>query len=130
MDLTEVKFPPETVAILKAIYDKAREYNPDLSINAFFYQIINDWLELFKRKKDFTVMSKEKVVLKNRVDQTIKRSFKTQTQISKETGLSRTYINQVANGHYEPSISVALLLANATKCSVEEMFYFEPKDEE
>ncbi|HBC95086.1 MAG TPA: hypothetical protein DCZ10_19890 [Pelotomaculum sp.] len=127
MNLTEVKLPPETVTVLKAIYDKAREYNPDLSINVFFQQIINDWLELFKRKKDFTIISKEKVVLKNRVNQTIKRSFKTQTQISKETGLSRTYINQVANGRYEPSISVALLLANATNCSVEEMFYFEPK---
>ena len=49
----------------------------------------------------------------------------TQAELAERVGVSRKTINTVENGVFIPSTLLALKLARALRCSVEDLFYLE-----
>lgn len=45
-----------------------------------------------------------------------------QSDLAKETGVSRQTINAIENGKTDPSLSLAFKLAKAFNCKIEELF--------
>jgi len=126
----QLDLPPDMTEILSVIYEKALKLNPGLTEKLFIQQIIDDWLEPFNRYKESgKPTTKGRAKLKNSLKDAMKLSGKTQAQLALETGINRAYISQIANGHHEPTITAAILLAKTTGCSVDDLFYLEPTEE-
>ena len=125
----QLDLPPDMVEILTVIYQKARKLNPGLTEKLFIQQIIDDWLEPYNCNRTYQVTSKRKAKLKNELKEAMKLSGKTQTQLSLETGINRAYISQIANGHHDPTVTAAILLAKATGCNTDDLLYIEPTEE-
>lgn len=51
----------------------------------------------------------------------------TQEQLAEAVGVSRQSINSIERGRYVPSLPLALLLARAFRCPVDEIFALEKK---
>jgi len=119
--LNSLNLPPDVIEVLTAIHKKAKALNPELTEELFLHQIIDDWLKPLKRSKD-RYISKGEVKVKNRIKEAIKLCGKTQEQVAKETGISRSYLNQLVNGHYDTTITTAVSLAIATGTTLDELF--------
>ena len=128
MDLKGIELPAEMSEMLDAIYKKAKKHNRELTESLFFQRIIERWLEPYKRSGDRPPLHKRKVVLRNRIKKAAREKGKTMLQIAGEIGINRTYLGQVAGGESEPSVTVALLLADALHEMVADLFYLETVD--
>jgi putative transcriptional regulator len=60
--------------------------------------------------------------LANRITETRNARGWTQAQLAEKVGVSRKTINTVENGVFVPSTIVALKIARALECTVEELF--------
>lgn len=61
--------------------------------------------------------------------QTIRtRNHLTQDQLAFKAGISRRTITAIEHGKNEPSVFLALMLADALQCSVEELFHVKPPE--
>lgn len=127
MDFANIKLPADMIDTIEQVYVAAKRKNPNINESKFFEKIFSHWLNQFEKSTE--VLSREKVVLKNNLKQAFKISSKSQKQIADEIGVSRTYLSQVANSKYEPSITLALLLLRALDyppSKIGELFYLEP----
>lgn len=52
----------------------------------------------------------------------------TQEGLARELDVSRQTINAIENGKFNPSVKLALLIAEFFKCNVETIFYLEKQD--
>ena len=52
----------------------------------------------------------------------------TQEKLAKEMNVSRQTINAIENGKFNPSVKLALLIANFFECNVEDIFYLTKED--
>ena len=59
----------------------------------------------------------------------IKSGDLTQDELAQRTGCSRQTINSIEKGKFNPSIELALKLADILLCNVGELFYLEKDDE-
>ena len=126
----QLELPSDMVEILNTIYGKARKIDPWLTEKLFIQQIVDDWLKPYNRDiEPDKPVTKRTVRLRNSLKDAMKLSGKTQAQLALETGINRAYISQIANGHHEPTVTAAVLLAKATGCSVDDLFYIEPTEE-
>jgi putative transcriptional regulator len=66
-------------------------------------------------------------VVQNRVREMRLARELTQEQLADAVGVSRQSINSIERGRYVPSLQLALLLARAFRCAVEEIFALEKK---
>ena len=121
--LNKLNLPPDIIEVLTAIHKKAKALNPELTEELFLHQIIDDWLKPLRRTRNHRPITKSNIVVKNRIKEAVKLSGKTQEQVAKETGVSRSYLNQLLNGHYDTTITTAMLMARATHCTLDELFY-------
>lgn len=129
MNFNEIELPHNLIETLDAILQKVKLQNPELTESLFIEQIFWEWLEPFKREPNRISMPRKKVVVKNNLRQAIKLSSKSQSQIAREIGVHRAYINQIITGKYEPSISIAFLLTEALNYpseKIKDLFYLEP----
>ena len=129
----EVNLPDSIIDSLDEIYKKLKKQIPSLTKDDIFTHIIGEWLEQYKHNLSRSVKTKNEVVLRNNLREAIKLSRKTQAQIADELGINRTYLNHVIKGRCEPSITLALLLADAVNCShgkLDSLFYIKPAKEE
>ena len=126
----QLDLPPDITEILTVIFRKAKKLNSELTEKLFIQQIIDDWLEPFNYYKEpGKPATKRTIKLKNSLKDAMKLSGKTQAQLALETGINRAYISQITNGHHEPTITAAILLAKATGCNADDLFYIEPAEE-
>ena len=129
MNFREIELPKNLIEIIDVIYKKVKKQNPGLTESLFIEQVLWEWLEPFKREPDRVSMPRKKVVVKNNLRQAVKLSGKSQSQIARDIGVHRAYISQIISGKYEPSISVAFLLAEALNYpseKIKDLFYLEP----
>lgn len=129
MDLAKIKLPADMIDTIEQLYVAAKGKNPQINESIFFENIISQWLEQFEKYTE--ILPRNKVVLKNNLKQAFKLSEKSQKQIAEEIGVSRTYLSQIANGKYEPSITLALLLLrslNYPPGRISKLFYLEPME--
>ena len=98
MDLGNIKLPQELNEMLDVIYSKAKIHNPDLTKSLFIQRIIDTWVESYNREATQEVVPKGKVALRNNLKKALKLCGKTQTKISQETNINRTYLGQVKIG--------------------------------
>ena len=113
--------------VLEAVFQRARAIHPTLTESAFLEHIIASWLEPYERGRP--VLTKDKVRLRNTLDVALKVAGKTKTALATETGISRAYLGLVAADRCEPSVTVALLLANALGYPpgrFDNLFFLEP----
>lgn len=61
--------------------------------------------------------------LKNRVKELRARHNLNQTDLAKLVKVSRQTIGQIEKGDYSPSVLLALKIAKAFNCTVDEVFY-------
>jgi len=125
----QLDLPPGMTEILTVIYRKAKKLSPELTEKLFIQQIIDDWLEPYNSSKIYQAITKRKIKLRNNLKDAMKLSGKTQAQLALETGINRAYISQISNGHHEPTITAAILLAKTTGCNTDDLFYIEPVEE-
>ena len=52
----------------------------------------------------------------------------TQEKLAREMNVSRQTINAIENGKFNPSVKLALLIANFFECNVEDIFYLTKED--
>ena len=52
----------------------------------------------------------------------------TQEELAKKMDVSRQTINAIENGKFNPSVKLALLMADFFKCNVENIFYLIKED--
>lgn len=52
----------------------------------------------------------------------------TQQELAKKIGVSRQTINAIENGKFNPSVKLALLIADFFECNVENIFYLIKED--
>lgn len=128
MDFKNIQLPDDMIETLEAIYKKARRVNPELTESLFLQRIIDRWLESYRRKKRGTTIKKNQCVLKNRIKDAVKLNRTTIKEIATETGINRTYLGEVAAGHSEPTITVAMLIAGALNENLTDLFFLEPAD--
>lgn len=69
-------------------------------------------------------MSKEKLVLKNRLKETRKSKQLSQAALAKLVGVSRTTISSIETGQFSPTAKLALILCIALDVKFEDLFYF------
>ena len=128
----EINLPEGIIDSLEEVYKKLKKQITDLTRDEILTHIIGEWLEQYKHSQNRLIKTKNEVVLKNNLREAIKLSHKTQAQIADELGINRTYLNHVIRGRCEPSVTLALLLANAVNClpgEIESLFYIEPANE-
>ena len=51
----------------------------------------------------------------------------TQDNLARKLQISRQTVNSIENGKFNPSVKLALQIADFFKCKVEEIFYLEEK---
>lgn len=130
MSFDNLNLPADMAETLEAIYSKAKEINPKLTKELFIQRIVSEWLEPYRIKRK-TIQPKNSVRLKNSLKQAIMLCGKSQSQIARETGISRSYLSQIINGKNEPSLTTALLIAEAVNYPPEkfkDLFFLEPVD--
>jgi len=126
----QLDLPSDMAEILCTIYAKARKIDLGLTEKLFIQQIIDDWLKPYNRDKEPDKPATKKTIrLRNNIKDAMRLSGKTQAQLALETGINRAYISQIANGHHEPTVTAAVLLARATGCNTDDLFYVEPIEE-
>lgn len=133
MRLNQIGLPRDMVDTLEAMYREVKNINPTLTEVLFLENVIKDWLEPYKTDRNRTVKTREEVVLRNNLQNAIKLSGKSQTQLAQEIGVSRCYIGKVIRGENDPSITVSLLLADALNYppeKIKDLFFLEPTDQE
>lgn len=52
----------------------------------------------------------------------------TQDNLAKKLDVSRQTINAIENGKFNPSVKLALLMADFFECNIEELFYLQKED--
>lgn len=57
-----------------------------------------------------------------------KKNQITQEELAKKLDVSRQTINAIENGKFNPSVKLALLMAEFFECNVENIFYLIKKD--
>jgi len=117
---------PELQNTLGEIFTEARKEDPDLSDQMLLSIIVTQWLERYRIPAVQTPLKKDDALLKNDLRRAIAISGKNQTEIANEIGLDRTYLNQLINGKYEPSMKLGLLLCRALgypSARIEEIFF-------
>ncbi|MDD3655121.1 MAG: helix-turn-helix transcriptional regulator [Desulfotomaculaceae bacterium] len=119
-----MNLPSDVEEIITAIYNKGKKLNPALTEETFFREILAFWLEQYERPEP--IKTKKDVRLCNRLKQIFKTHNKTITDIAAMIGIDRPHLSNIANGKAEPSITVALLLEQATGEKLQELFYLEP----
>jgi len=132
LDFSRVNLPSDMIETLEAIFQKVRAQNPKVTESLFLESIIREWLEPYRRDKDRVTLPRSKVRLKNNLRHAIKLSGKSQAAIAKEIGVNRPYLSQIINGKYEPSVTIALLLAEALGYPLEkfkDLFFLEPANQ-
>ena len=133
MSFDYLNLSKETTETLKAIYVNAKKHNKDITENLFIEHIIANWLDPYKHTKEYPVIPKDKAVLNNNLKQAIKITGKTQIQVAKEIGVNPKYLGHVINRRCEPSVTLALLLANCLHYpsgKIDDLFYLEPANQE
>lgn len=133
MEFKTVNLPDDIAETLSAIYKKAKRHNQELDKDTFLRQIIMEWLEPFQRSIDRVTVTRGEAILRNRLYEAIKISGKSQAQIAREIGVNRSYISELIKGKYDPSITVAYLLAASLGYPAErikDLFYLEPTTKE
>lgn len=66
-------------------------------------------------------------VIRNRVRELRSACGLTQEELAQAVGVSRQSINSIERERYVPSLPLALLLARAFKCAMEQIFTLESK---
>ena len=118
--------PLELIQLLNEIYKKSKELNPKLTEKQFFINLINEGLEPYLSIKPRPYL-KDEVKLCNDIKLAVRYSGKTQTQVAKEIGIDRTYLQKIISGKNEPSVALALLIVRACGYpKFEDIFYLEP----
>jgi len=123
-----VKLPVDMAETLTAIFTKAKKVNPEITEEEFIERALKEWLKPYKRAECKPV-PRNSVALRNRLKNAIQFCGKSQTQLAKEVGVSRTYLGHVISGKCEPSVALALLITEAIGYPLEklhEVFYLEP----
>lgn len=126
-----LKLSPELQGTLEAIYRQTVVYRPHLSSEEFIQIIIKDWLNSY-RTRSIDGLQRNNVKLKNNLKSILTLRGKSQRQLARETGLNVSYLSGLINGKYEPSITVAYLIANALgygPSRIGELFWLELADE-
>jgi len=54
----------------------------------------------------------------------------TQEELAKELDVARQTINAIERGRYDPSLELAFKLAQYFDCSIEDIFTYEPTDDD
>ena len=54
----------------------------------------------------------------------------TQAELAKELDVARQTINATERGRYDPSLELALKLADYFDCAIEDIFTYEPNDDD
>lgn len=54
----------------------------------------------------------------------------TQEQLAKELDVARQTINAIERGRYDPSLELAFKLARYFDCAIEDIFTYEPADDD
>jgi len=69
------------------------------------------------------------IVLKNRIKEfRVKTGSITQDELAKKTGVSRQTIVYIEKGKFNPSVKLAMKIARALNCKVEDLFTLEEGD--
>lgn len=126
-----LKLSPELQGTLETIYRQTVVYRPHLSSEEFIQIIIKDWLNSY-RTRSIDGLQRNNVKLKNNLKSILTLRGKSQRQLARETGLNVSYLSGLINGKYEPSITVAYLIANALgygPSRIGELFWLELADE-
>lgn len=61
--------------------------------------------------------------MKSKIEQIRKNKKLTHEQIAHAVGISRSFYTQIENGYRNPSLEVAIKLAQELDCKVEEIFF-------
>ncbi|WP_313892944.1 helix-turn-helix transcriptional regulator [Psychrobacillus sp.] len=67
-------------------------------------------------------------MLKNRLKELRARHDFTQIELAKHAGVTRQTIGFIEKGEFSPSITLALKLAHALNCDINELFWLEEED--
>ena len=125
-----VNLPVDMAETLAAIFTKVKKINPEITEGEFIERALKEWLEPYKRDSIKTT-SRKNVVLRNRLKNAVQFCGKSQTQLAKDVGVSRTYLGHVISGKCEPSVALAILITDAIGYPLEklhEVFYLEPME--
>lgn len=68
-------------------------------------------------------------MLKNRLKELRARHSLTQIQLAKEVEVTRQTIGFIEKGEFSPSVTLALKLARALQCDINELFWLEGDEE-
>ena len=129
MDI-KTELPADVAASLDELYHRAREYNPRLTMAGLMAEIVCQWLELY-RAYQVQPQVKDQVRLRNDLKIAISLSGKSQRQVAREIGICHTHLSQIVNGKNDPSVTVALLIAQAIgwpPARFCELFYLDIKE--
>lgn len=107
----KINLPKDMYGTLMDVYNEAKKYDASLTEELFYKTMIKQFLYLY-RNKEFKELNKNNVKLKNNLKLAIQMSGKTQVEVSKNIGISKTHLSQIINGVSEPSITIVLLIAN------------------
>ena len=125
--------PDDLLEMLESLHKKINKSMPNITDIMLIEYIIGNWFEFYKRNEIEDIKTKEEVVLRNNLKHAIKLSGKTQAQVAHKIGINHKYLGHVINGRCEPSIVLALLLAQLL-CSpsgkLEDIFYLGPVTED
>lgn len=133
MAIDSIKLPSDLIETLKAVHQKAKRIDPNLTEEQFLEQIFREWLEPYKRERKFGGLKRNSVRLKNNLKTALKLAGKTQAELARETGINKVHLSRIINGKYEPSITVALILADALRYppeKIKDLFYLVPARKE
>lgn len=129
MNLQDVRLPAEMAEILAIIYGKAKKINGRINENLFVQKIFDDWLEQYRRREPGRPRHKDQVKLNNRLTELLQMAGKSQSQLSRETGINRTHLRYIITGKVEPSVTLAILILEALDFPPDkfsDVFYLEP----
>lgn len=69
-------------------------------------------------------------VLRNRLRELRARHHFTQVELAKIVGVTRQTIGFIEKGEFSPSVTLALKLARALECDINELFWLEGEEED
>lgn len=69
-------------------------------------------------------------MLKNRLKELRARHSYTQVELAKQVGVTRQTIGFIEKGEFSPSVTLALKLAHALDCDLNELFWLEGEEKD
>jgi len=67
-------------------------------------------------------MNFKQKTLKNSIRERLEKLGRSQGWLSRETGIGRNHLSKIVNGHYNPQLLTAKLIARSLHCLVDDLW--------